>query len=247
MYSVVVLLCLVSVCVCDICPDKQHQCPGESTCCASNSTVSPFSCCPLPAAVCCSDQVHCCPHGYICDVKDGRCVPNTVEGERIKGVRVERLGVGVECPGGVKTCPDEYTCCERPDGKYGCCPHENAVCCEDHIHCCAAGEVCASGGCEKNELTSSVLREWSVVSGDMNTIQGLPAGDIQGVHVNATAVGDVVCPDGLRCNDYSTCCSMGKAEFGCCPLPQATCCPDLEHCCPNGTVCTKDGRCKVTP
>ncbi|TGZ62842.1 hypothetical protein CRM22_007210 [Opisthorchis felineus] len=52
-----------------------------------------------------------------------------------------------------------------------------------------------------------------------------------------------VCSDPVyRCPDDQTCC-QAHVGFGCCPMPDATCCNDREHCCPNGTYCAADGRC----
>ena len=49
-----------------------YSCPGDDTCCSSDS--GPPSCCIFPKATCCSDHVHCCPPSYpICDLKHQRC------------------------------------------------------------------------------------------------------------------------------------------------------------------------------
>ncbi|CDW56182.1 Granulin [Trichuris trichiura] len=55
-----------------ICPDKTASCDEGDTCCLT--THDRYGCCPLPQAVCCSDKLHCCPHGTRCDVKHNRCV-----------------------------------------------------------------------------------------------------------------------------------------------------------------------------
>ena len=47
-----------------VCPDGQSECPSGNTCCKLSS--GQYGCCPLPAATCCSDHLHCCPHGYTC-------------------------------------------------------------------------------------------------------------------------------------------------------------------------------------
>lgn len=49
------------------------------------------------------------------------------------------------------SCPDGYTCCRLQSGAWGCCPFTQAVCCEDHIHCCPAGFTCDTqkGTCEQ--------------------------------------------------------------------------------------------------
>jgi hypothetical protein len=52
-------------------------------------------------------------------------------------------------------CPDGTTCCLKPLGYKNsldvCCPHENGVCCSDHINCCPNGYTCnfSINRCEK--------------------------------------------------------------------------------------------------
>ncbi|KHJ97788.1 granulin [Oesophagostomum dentatum] len=56
-----------------------------------------------------------------------------------------------DCGGGY-SCPDSATCCRLPDGKWGCCPIEDAVCCEDHVHCCPGGSRCMGTECIREEV-----------------------------------------------------------------------------------------------
>jgi len=37
------------------------------------------------------------------------------------------------------TCPSGTTCCKLRSGGWGCCPYENATCCNDGQHCCPGG------------------------------------------------------------------------------------------------------------
>ncbi|KFM13325.1 Granulins, partial [Aptenodytes forsteri] len=55
----------------------------------------------------------------------------------------------------------------------------------------------------------------------------------------------VPCPDGQsECPDNATCCVTASGAWGCCPMPQASCCADKVHCCPHATVCDlAHGRC----
>uniref|UniRef100_A0A3Q3IST8 Granulins domain-containing protein n=1 Tax=Monopterus albus TaxID=43700 RepID=A0A3Q3IST8_MONAL len=39
------------------------------------------------------------------------------------------------------------------------------------------------------------------------------------------------------CPDGSTCCKTKDGDWACCPLPEAVCCEDFIHCCPNGQKC----------
>uniref|UniRef100_A0A673IHF9 Granulins domain-containing protein n=1 Tax=Sinocyclocheilus rhinocerous TaxID=307959 RepID=A0A673IHF9_9TELE len=48
----------------------------------------------------------------------------------------------VICPDQESECPDDTTCCQMPDGSWGCCAMKNAVCCEDKRHCCPQGTKC---------------------------------------------------------------------------------------------------------
>jgi len=46
-----------------------------------------------------------------------------------------------------------------------------------------------------------------------------------------------VCPGGSTCPGDQTCCPIGGGEYGCCPFPNAVCCSDQAHCCPQGKRC----------
>jgi len=60
------------------CPNKDYTCDDNQTCCPLKE--GGYGCCPLgPAAVCCKDQVHCCPQGTQCDVTGGTCAPQTLD------------------------------------------------------------------------------------------------------------------------------------------------------------------------
>ncbi|NXK56922.1 GRN protein, partial [Chauna torquata] len=59
------------------------------------------------------------------------------------------------------------------------------------------------------------------------------------------AVAALRCPDGSsECPRNATCCVTPSGAWGCCPMPQASCCEDKVHCCPHATVCDlAHGRC----
>ncbi|XP_038077891.1 uncharacterized protein LOC119745555 isoform X14 [Patiria miniata] len=199
-----------------VCPGGQSQCPDGNTCCQLAS--GQWGCCPLPKAVCCSDHLHCCPNGYTCDVGAGSCSKGGLtvpwaEKNMAKPVKVE----SVVCPGSQAECPDGNTCCKLSSGQWGCCPLPNAVCCSDHVHCCPNGYTCSSGSCSKGDLTVP----WT----EKNVAKPVK-------------VESVVCPDGQsECPDGNTCCKLASGQWGCCPLPNAVCCSDHQHCCPNGYKC----------
>ena len=57
-----------------VCPNGSDECADGTTCCKLHSAVgSGFGCCPVLNAVCCSDGIHCCPSGYVCDLARGQC------------------------------------------------------------------------------------------------------------------------------------------------------------------------------
>ena len=105
-------------------------------------------------AVCCKEQIHCCPHGMTCDIEHSRCVqeglsipwnlftrnhakhPSVIE-------RDLKLTLSKDtCPDLTSICAENTTCCLMQSGAYGCCPHKNAVCCSDKLHCCPYGTTC---------------------------------------------------------------------------------------------------------
>ncbi|GFR40260.1 hypothetical protein Agub_g832 [Astrephomene gubernaculifera] len=64
----------------------------------------------------------------------------------------------------------------------------------------------------------------------------------------------VKCDSSNECPAENTCCCLQEIfnmcfQWGCCPMPKATCCEDGEHCCPSDLpVCDTDaGRCLPSP
>ncbi|KAI0219889.1 hypothetical protein LSAT2_028590 [Lamellibrachia satsuma] len=125
-------------------------------------------------AVCCSDHIHCCPSGTICDVATSTCTKGAFSVPWQKKTLALKAGVNVQkanivCPGG-ESCPDESTCCLMKSGEYGCCPLPKAVCCKDGQHCCPNGYTCdsicamciASGG---NRVPNAAARLIAAVEG----------------------------------------------------------------------------------
>uniref|UniRef100_A0A3Q3QAQ1 Granulins domain-containing protein n=1 Tax=Monopterus albus TaxID=43700 RepID=A0A3Q3QAQ1_MONAL len=47
----------------------------------------------------------------------------------------------------------------------------------------------------------------------------------------------MILPADSACPDGSTCCKTKDGDWACCPLPEAVCCEDFIHCCPNGQKC----------
>ncbi|GFT96796.1 progranulin [Nephila pilipes] len=128
------------------------------------------------------------------------------------------MAVNKECPGGSKSCPDNATCCQLPNQSYGCCPLLNAVCCDDHIHCCPMNTKCTPNLCVQNNGSTEIY---------------------------LLKKNNVICDDKSICPDDTTCCkNPNTTKYGCCPMQNAVCCDDGLHCCPTGTICNlKERRC----
>ncbi|KAM3172017.1 hypothetical protein ACTXT7_015412 [Hymenolepis weldensis] len=124
------------------CNDGQTVCPDESTCCSLGDGT--YGCCPLPNAVCCEDNEHCCPNGYKCDVANGNCNDNS---NNSITVPISKKFVPSAASEDMKTskCQLDWTPCSA-NGRTGCCPLKNAICCSDGLHCCLEGSTCLDNG-----------------------------------------------------------------------------------------------------
>ncbi|XP_030645642.1 granulin a [Chanos chanos] len=132
--------------------DSHMSCPTGSTCCRMSH--GEWGCCPLPEAVCCADQEHCCPKGYGCDVRAGSCVKTIwlqVQSVPLTHISSPESQPGpsqhkdISC-GGSYSCRTDQTCCKSSETTWGCCPSAKAVCCPDMKHCCPAGYTCSDEG-----------------------------------------------------------------------------------------------------
>ncbi|XP_049323813.1 granulin a isoform X7 [Astyanax mexicanus] len=248
-----------------MCPDGVSECPVQTTCCPT--TDGGWGCCPMPRAVCCADKVHCCPENSVCHVNSSKCVSSTnkelpmwakfparlrADWENHRPVAVTpkltnkqpKTSTALKSTTTNKTrnatvstvynvpcddtvaCADGTTCCKNGEGGWSCCPLPQAVCCDDFIHCCPHGKKCnlAAGTCEDP-------------SGSVPWMKKLPSQPIKGKKLPETKVYNVPCNDTAACPDETTCCKDSEGEWKCCPLPQAVCCDDFQHCCPHGKKC----------
>ncbi|XP_023930792.1 multiple epidermal growth factor-like domains protein 6 [Lingula anatina] len=232
-----------------ICPDGQSQCPNGNTCCKLAN--GQYGCCPQPNAVCCSDGKHCCPHGYTCQVSTGDCVrQNTAMSVMKRSLKIALKPSGMTnniCPDG-GSCPNDNTCCLLATGRYGCCPLPEAVCCSDHIHCCPEGYTCdlRTGTCSfGSDRMSWFTKTPAIVMGDnispnklLGSVNPSITKDIVSKDLDGGVTVGKACPGGTQqCDSYQTCCKMMDGQYGCCPVPNAVCCSDHQHCCPEGTTC----------
>ncbi|KAM7232345.1 hypothetical protein CapIbe_017106 [Capra ibex] len=210
-----------------LCPDGQSQCPDGSTCC--KLPTGKYGCCPMPNAICCSDHLHCCPQNSVCDLTQSKCLSKENTTDLLTKLPAHTVQ-DVKCDMEV-SCPDDYTCCRLQSGAWGCCPFVQAVCCEDHVHCCPSGFRCDT---EKGVCQQGTRRvPW---------MEKAPA------HLSlpdpGAVEGDVPCDNVTSCPSSTTCCRLTSGEWGCCPAPEAVCCSDHQHCCPKGYACVAGGHCK---
>ncbi|XP_006832801.1 PREDICTED: granulins [Chrysochloris asiatica] len=210
-----------------MCPDARSQCPDDSTCCKLPS--GNYGCCPMPNAVCCSDHVHCCPQDTVCDLIQNKCLSKDSASDLLTKLPAHTVQ-DVKCDDEV-SCPDGYTCCRLTTGNWGCCPFAQAVCCEDHVHCCPAGFKCD----KEKEICDQRNHQ---VPWRKKTPAHLSLPAPQAVE------SDVPCDDVTSCPSFNTCCRLPSGEWGCCPIPEAVCCSDHQHCCPHGFTCTDEGQCQ---
>ncbi|CAG5132328.1 unnamed protein product, partial [Candidula unifasciata] len=103
------------------------------------------------------------------------------------------------------------------------------VCCQDGQHCCPPNTYCdmIKRQCYRQNKDQLEAENW--ILADRGFLQ------------KRVSSGDVICPGGAAvCPDDNTCCQLSTGDYGCCPLPEATCCSDHTHCCP------QDYKCNVT-
>ncbi|XP_051572907.1 granulin a isoform X11 [Myxocyprinus asiaticus] len=224
--------------------DDTVACPDNTTCCKTKD--GGWACCPLPEAVCCDDFIHCCPHGKTCNVAAGSCddpsgsVPwfekvsvRLISSQKVVDTQVPSMDSNSDVPcDDTAACPDNTTCCKTKDGGWACCPLLEAVCCDDFIHCCPNGKKCnvAAGTCED---PSGSVPWFEKVSARPVSSQKVAATQVPSMDSNS----NVPCDDTVACPDNATCCKTKDGGWACCPLPEAVCCDDFIHCCPNGKKC----------
>ncbi|KAG8505082.1 LOW QUALITY PROTEIN: Progranulin [Galemys pyrenaicus] len=210
-----------------LCPDGRSRCPDGSTCCELSS--GKYGCCPMPNASCCADHLHCCPQDTVCDLIQSKCLSKDSATDLLTKLPAHTVQE-VKCDMEV-SCPDDYTCCRLQTGAWGCCPFVQAVCCEDHVHCCPAGYRCDTekGTCEQGARQVP----WMEQAPARLSLQYPQAME-----------NNVPCDNFTSCPSDHTCCRLLSGEWGCCPVPEAVCCSDHQHCCPHGYMCTAEGQCR---
>ncbi|XP_061906259.1 progranulin-like [Entelurus aequoreus] len=215
--------------------NSKDSCPDGSTCCKNQK--GNWSCCPLPKAVCCSDLVHCCPEGYTCNTAAQTCDMDSGSVAWLE--KVPALPKRDVVCDKKHTCEEGSTCCKNSAGQWGCCPLPQAVCCEDGDHCCPAHYKCDEQ--RSKCILQGVTIPWYAKRPAASTETPLQTPG------STLKPQQVPCQDHSACQDGQTCCKIPSAAWGCCPLPNAVCCSDMEHCCPSGFTCTAGGRCIQGP
>ncbi|TKR96625.1 hypothetical protein L596_010620 [Steinernema carpocapsae] len=200
-------------------------------------------------AVCCKDMIHCCPTKTHCHPEQGRCMNHnlginvTMKSKlpsRPHSQEVYRLWDDVPCDEGQNFCRASDRCSLLNNGNYGCCPLKFNSC-SDGLYCCMEGSVCDL------ENFRCVLPEGFVRPMIKKVPARLARENEDKILVNKAPSfkKNAKCPDGKsQCPEQTTCCLVGDEQYGCCPVPNAVCCSDHLHCCPEGTHChVTEGRC----
>ncbi|XP_020508364.3 granulin a [Labrus bergylta] len=249
----------------DVPCNSTASCPDGSTCCKTKE--GGWACCPLPEAVCCEDFIHCCPKGKKCNVAAGTCDDGTCSVPMVKKApTIPRQGarVGDVACDESYSCPDDSTCCKTTTGDWACCPFAKAVCCDDHEHCCPSGTTCdlATLSCEQGsgstpmqqKIPAFATRAFTTTQTESQltevttTLQTTAQGETKPAEdevttddgENKTVEVAIKCDPLTTCPQGTTCCFMKTPQkWGCCPLPEAVCCSDGNHCCPTTYKCNE--------
>ncbi|CAH8605820.1 unnamed protein product [Schistosoma intercalatum] len=239
-----------------VCPGGKAKCPDSATCCKLSS--GEYACCPIPNAICCTDDIHCCPSGTSCDYKTLSCV-KTDNGHSIGSPTANELlrnpgllFTGVRdhvCPGHQSTCADDQTCCPLPDKSWGCCPLKNGVCCGDHLHCCPAGSICDldTKQCilqiEYNQSTTKIVYDgFTMHKANQKLSNSLYSQPVKSISTIDTYVQAKWCG---ACGDTWACCpDVTFTSWSCCPYVGGECCIGQNTCCPPGSRCLNNGKCE---
>lgn len=149
----------------EVCPDTTSICSDGDTCCKLESGM--YGCCNLTDAICCADEVHCCPSGYTCSENEGQCYvrfgqhSQTVPANRKYkathiGELIAKQTKDHEC-GTDAECQKNYSCCSVDEqGNYGCYKGKNAMCCADGKSWCPQGYTCNLSQGECNLIAISI-------------------------------------------------------------------------------------------
>lgn len=86
-----------------------------------------------------------------------------------------------------------------------CVSSPQAVCCEDHLHCCPHGTVCNLAASTCDDPTGGAVVPW------LSKVPAFPL-----------LTDNNKCDKSTSCPGKSTCCKTASGGWACCPLPQVT-------------------------
>uniref|UniRef100_A0A3P8QVI2 Granulins domain-containing protein n=1 Tax=Astatotilapia calliptera TaxID=8154 RepID=A0A3P8QVI2_ASTCA len=229
----------------DVPCDDTSACPDGTTCCKTQE--GGWACCPLPEAVCCEDFIHCCPKGKKCNLEAQTCEDGLISVPWAKKlpaiIKQKAEEKKVPCDH-TAACPDGTTCCKTQEGRWACCPLPEAVCCDDHKHCCPSGTTCdpTAVSCNGPSGSTPMLQKVPAFTTEApTTVQPTtesPTTSAKSEEEDKEEEGMINCDAHTSCPQSTTCCYMKNfKKWGCCPLPEAVCCEDGSHCCPNQYKC----------
>nr|XP_024655454.1 kielin/chordin-like protein isoform X3 [Maylandia zebra] len=229
----------------DVPCDDTSACPDGTTCCKTKE--GGWACCPMPEAVCCDDFIHCCPKGKKCNLEAQTCEDGLISvpwAKKVPAIIKQKVEVkDVPCDD-TSACPDGTTCCKTQEGGWACCPLPEAVCCDDHKHCCPSGTTCdpTTVSCNGPSGSTPMLQKVPAFTTEApTTVQPTtesPTTSAKSEEEDKEEEGMINCDAHTSCPQSTTCCYMKNfKKWGCCPLPEAVCCEDGSHCCPNQYKC----------
>ncbi|GFQ83852.1 progranulin [Trichonephila clavata] len=162
-------------------------------------TQCKYGCCSYNNGVFCDDGTECCKEHQTCMPDVNMCLGIEDTGNGSFSLYSEKT-----TPVGGLLCPETATACSR-----GCCPHTNAVCCNDEHSCCPAGFECSLNGCVSNEMDNSTFLRKSIATQDPeNTDWEKKLKDMK----------IQICPDKLHlCSASADCCRRDDGTWDCCP------------------------------
>lgn len=143
------------------CDGGKEECPNRNTCCKLSS--GRYGCCPLRDAICCSDGKHCCPHGYMCNLSEGKCVKQNERTDFLDSSASITKLKKIVCSENEK-CPQHNTYCKSSSGCNACCPLPNAVCCFEGETCCPQDYICGTGEASCKPPSMNDDEETSIVN-----------------------------------------------------------------------------------
>uniref|UniRef100_A0A1I8BDU2 Granulins domain-containing protein n=1 Tax=Meloidogyne hapla TaxID=6305 RepID=A0A1I8BDU2_MELHA len=247
-----------------ICPDGKHSCPAHHTCCPINrKQFWNYGCCPAEKAVCCSDHLHCCPHGTECDISEARClVPQFFRETEIKEfpqlsiqhkkqhskrknlrkVKAQTMKPSVQLCGfylitkELSVCPVLKKCCHHLPKPFDGNSKVISCCPYKDGNCCKYSNKCCPKGyeCTDNKCIS-------VENKKINYYESQEEREQTPILTSETSEYPSLSPIPLFCPDSSICTSKSDT---CCPryenneLIGYDCCPlSKANCCSDRTCC----------